>query len=250
MNLNSLGLWMALAIAIAPFASADPQLADKSELYEGKEYKKAFSNPTDNPELPRVLLIGDSISIGYTVPVRKILAGKANVHRIPGNGQTAANGVAKLNEWIGDGNWDVIHFNWGLWDLCHRNPESKNQGHRDKVHGKRMVTLEEYRKNLEAAVAILKKTDAKLIWCATTPVPEGEQGRILGDDIKYNNIAEEVMKANGITINDLYSHALKAAPEIFIRPGDVHFNAKGNDHLAAQVAQSILITLAAENQQN
>src|SRR5512137_2492523 len=41
----------------------------------------AFAPVSDDPKLPRVLLIGDSISIGYTLPVRKLLAGKANVHR-------------------------------------------------------------------------------------------------------------------------------------------------------------------------
>ena len=46
----------------------------------------AFAPVTDQPGLPRVLLIGDSISIGYTMTVRQELAGKANVHRIPENG--------------------------------------------------------------------------------------------------------------------------------------------------------------------
>ena len=46
----------------------------------------AFAPVTDDPKLPRVLLIGDSISIGYTIPVRKLLEGKANVHRIWENG--------------------------------------------------------------------------------------------------------------------------------------------------------------------
>ena len=46
----------------------------------------AFATVVDDPALPRVLLIGDSISIGYTVPVRKALAAQANVHRIPENG--------------------------------------------------------------------------------------------------------------------------------------------------------------------
>lgn len=41
----------------------------------------------DDPDLPRVLLIGDSISIGYTKPTRQLLAGKANVHRVPSNRQ-------------------------------------------------------------------------------------------------------------------------------------------------------------------
>ena len=56
----------------------------------------AFAPVIDNPELPRVLLIGDSISIGYTVPVRNALAGKANVHRIPENGADTVNGLKRM----------------------------------------------------------------------------------------------------------------------------------------------------------
>lgn len=172
--------WMATVVS----GRAEERLADKAELYTGKEYQNAFANPVDDPALPRVLLIGDSISIGYTVPVRKLLAGKANVHRIPTNGQTAEYGAANLEKWLGEGKWDVIHFNWGLWDLCYRNPESKTQGHRDKEHGTITAEPEVYRANLERCVALLKKSGAALIWCETTPVPEGEAGRVVGDDLR------------------------------------------------------------------
>jgi acyl-CoA thioesterase-1 len=86
------------------------------------DFSDSDANPamrpiTDDPKLPRVLLIGDSISIGYTLEVRKLLAGKANVHRNPGNGGPTINGLARLDEWLGTSRWDVIHFNWGLHDL-------------------------------------------------------------------------------------------------------------------------------------
>src|SRR5436309_269245 len=71
----------------------------------------------DKEGLPRVLLIGDSISMGYTLPVRKLLDGKANVHRIPENGGPTTTGLAQIDRWLGDGKWDVIHFNWGLHDI-------------------------------------------------------------------------------------------------------------------------------------
>ena len=70
----------------------------------------------DDPALPRVLLIGDSISIGYTVEVRRILAGRANVHRIAANGGPTQQGLKDIQAWLGAGRWDVIHFNWGIWD--------------------------------------------------------------------------------------------------------------------------------------
>src|SRR5262249_10720902 len=77
----------------------------------------AMQEVDDVAGLPRVLLIGDSISVGYTVPVRELLKSKANVHRILTNGGPTVNGVQHISEWLGSGKWDVIHFNWGLHDL-------------------------------------------------------------------------------------------------------------------------------------
>ena len=218
-------------------------LASKDELYEGAEYKKAFSQPKDNPDLPNVLLIGDSISIGYTVDVRKLLKGKADVFRIKGNGRDSNFGVKKIKALIGNKKWDVIHFNWGLWDLCYRNPKSKMQGHRDKINGQLSTTPEQYRKNIEKIIAVLKKTGAKLIWCTTTPVPPNEAGRKEGDAAKYNAIVADIMVENNIMINDLYTYTLPKAPEIRKKDGDVHFKPEGYKFLAKKVAKEIIKSL-------
>jgi len=71
----------------------------------------------DEPSLPRVLIIGDSISMGYTLPTRELLKGKANLHRPPTNCGPTTTGLDQLEAWLGDKPWDVIHFNWGLHDL-------------------------------------------------------------------------------------------------------------------------------------
>ncbi|MGJ8634334.1 MAG: SGNH/GDSL hydrolase family protein [Luteolibacter sp.] len=159
--------------------------------------------------------------------------------RIPENGKYTAYGLENLDKWLGSRKWDVIHFNWGLWDLCYRNPTSKNQGNRDKLNGVLTTTLEEYGLSLEKIVARLKETEATLIWCATTPVPEFELGRKLGDDIRYNKVAEEVMKGNGVAINDLHTHALQKLPGIRKGRGDVHFSKQGYAYLAEGVAVEI-----------
>ncbi len=231
-------LLSALFLAAA-FQTARADLADKSELYTGKEYTNAFAMPKDDPALPNVLLIGDSISIGYTVDVRKILKGKADVFRVPTNGQASDFGLQNIDKWLGDRKWDVIHFNWGLWDICYRHPESKEQGHRDKINGTLSVTPEQYRENLEKIVARLKETGAELVWCATTPVPEGEVGRKVGDEIIYNGIAAEIMRKQDIAINDLHTHALRKLPGIAVKKGDVHFTAEGCAHLAEKVAETL-----------
>lgn len=231
----------AQTVAPAP-AKILPQedLADQAELYTGKEFKRAFANPKDDPNRPNVLLIGDSISIGYTIEVRKLLNDKADIFRVPTNGQYAAFGLENLDKWLGKKTkWDVIHFNWGLWDLCYRNPKSKTQGHRDKLNGTLTATPQQYRETMEQIVKRLKQTDAKLIWCATTPVPEHELGRKAGDALKYNAIAKEVMDANGITTNDLHAHALLKLPKIQVKKGDVHFTKTGYAYLAAKVAADV-----------
>ena len=204
----------------------------------------AFAKPQDDPNLPNVLLIGDSISIGYTKHVREQLAGKADVFRIRGNGKHSSFGLQNLDKWLGTRKWDVIHFNWGLWDLCYRNPKSKTQGNRDKVNGKLTTSLDQYRTNLEKIVQRLKKTNADLIWCTTTPVPEHEAGRKVGDDVRYNAIAEKIMKANDIAINNLHAHALLKLPGIQAKKGDVHFTARGYSYLGEKVAREIASALS------
>ena len=204
-------------------------------------WAQAPENRASTKRLPRVLLIGDSISIGYTKAVQELLRDKAEVHRIQGNAGDTARGLKRLAGWLDrkKGSWDVIHFNWGLWDLCYRNPESKTQGHRDKENGKLTHTPEQYRKNLVQIVKQLKATDAKLIWASTTPVPEGEAGRKVGDDVVYNRVAAEVMKEHSIVVNDLHALMLPHMKTMTVAPGNVHFTKQGSGLLAKQVAESI-----------
>ena len=94
-----------------------------------------------------------------------------------GNAEHTSTGLRKINEWLGNETWDVIQFNWGLWDICYRNLDSKEQGHRDKINGTITCTQEEYKNNLDSLVKILKRTNAKLIFVTTTYVPQNESGR-------------------------------------------------------------------------
>ncbi|MEM7233869.1 MAG: SGNH/GDSL hydrolase family protein, partial [Planctomycetota bacterium] len=189
------------------------------------------------PSLPRVLLIGDSISIGYTPATKELLKGVAEVQRVPGNAGHTGMGIEGLPKWLDEknGRWDVIHFNWGLWDLCYRNPKSKTQGRRDKKNGTLTHTVDQYRKNLSTIVDRLRKTGAELIFATTTPVPEGEAGRKVGDDVRYNAAAAELMRRSGITINDLHQSMKGRMGEFAVRPGNVHFTKAGSKVLAEQV---------------
>lgn len=198
-----------------------------------------------NPKLPNVLILGDSISIGYTRDVRALMHDEANIFRpmssklSPVNcGDTPA-GLKGIDRWLGDTKWNVIHFNWGLWDLCYRNPESATQGHRDKVHGTLTSSIADYKANLEKLIAAMQRTGAKLIWASTTAVPPNEAGRFVGDDAKYNAAAAEVMRAHNIPTDDLYALTKTFPPDEFQEPGNVHYTAAGYKRIAEQVASSI-----------
>jgi acyl-CoA thioesterase-1 len=208
-----------------PASKAAPAKTPAAKTPAAKQANPAYEKITDNPALPRVLLIGDSISIGYTVPVRKLLEGKANVHRIPANGGPTTNGLKNLQACLGDGRWDVIHFNWGLHDL-------------KLIDGKHQVSLADYDKNLRELVQQLKVTKATLIWCSTTPVPDGTGIRHRGDELKYNAVAEKIMTENDIAIDDLFEFARPQLDKIQL-PANVHFSPSGSEVLAQQVAKSI-----------
>ncbi len=197
----------------------------------------------DVPGLPRVLLIGDSISIGYTVPVREMMEGKANVHRPLTNCGPTTKGISEIDKWLSDSKWDVIHFNWGLHDLKYMGPQGQNLADPKAADSRQQVPIEQYEANLGKLVTRLKKTGAKLVWRSTTPVPDGAKGRVVGDAAKYNAVAKKVMKENNIAIDDQYTFALKRLKEIQ-RPANVHFTPEGSRALAKQVVLAIEKALA------
>lgn len=210
----------------------------------GAPLKPVMQPVTEVKGLPRVLLIGDSISIGYTLPVRALLEGKANVQRPPVNCAATIHGLKQLDSWLETGGkgkkWNVIHFNWGLHDLKYMGPNGENLANPKAKTSRQQVSPQEYEKNLRELVNRLKKTGARLIWRNTTPVPKGVRGRVPGDSVKYNAIAAKVMKEAGVEIHDLYSFAKKNADRIQ-RKADVHFTKEGSLELAAEVVSALKI---------
>jgi lysophospholipase L1-like esterase len=179
----------------------------------------AWDYVADDPKLPRVLLIGDSVSRGYTEAVRAALMGKANVHRAPANCGPTATGLKKLDVWLGEGKWDVIHFNFGIHD--------------------RATPISDYRQRLEQIINRLEKTGAKLIWASTTPIPDvPEKNQSSVSIVDRNQVAAELAKQHDIAIDDLFTAITPHLSEMQ-QPKDVHFNASGYQFLGDQVAAAI-----------
>jgi hypothetical protein len=177
----------------------------------------------DDPALPRVLLIGDSVSRGYTQSVRKALAGKANVHRAPANCGPTSLGLRKLDVWLGDGKWDLIHFNFGIHD--------------------RNTPVLEYSQRLEQLVKRMKKTGAKLVWASTTPIPDvPEKKQTAASIIERNKAAAQIMQKHGAVIDDLFTAVTPFLAEMQ-NPNDVHFNGAGYEFLGQRVGEAILEAL-------
>jgi acyl-CoA thioesterase-1 len=212
----------------------------------------ALTSAAGGADKKRLLILGDSISIGYTPFVQKMLEGEMTVLR-PMRGEKPENcsgttyGVANIDRWlqIDGGKWDVIHFNWGLHDLKHVVPGDPKGATSDKAEDPPQATVEAYEKNLRQIVGKLKATGAKLIFATTTPVPEGKMRvfRTDADAVRYNEAALRVMKENGIPVNDLYGFAKPRLAEIQIQPANVHFTPKGSEALAAEVVKAVRAAL-------
>jgi acyl-CoA thioesterase-1 len=224
-------------LCLAALTSAALAQAPKAPVKKERKPSPAFAKIEDEPGLPRVLIIGDSISIGYTLDVRALLKGKANVHRIPTNGGPTTNGLKNIQAWLGDSKWDVIHFNWGLHDLKYIQDDPSKRADPKAPGSHQQVALADYEKNLASLVKTMQATGAKLIWCNTTHVPAGSDGRVEGDEGKYNEAAARVMTAAGVLTNDLRAHAL-AKPEAQL-PANVHYTPEGSRYLAEKVAEVI-----------
>lgn len=178
----------------------------------------AWDFVVDDPKLPRVLLIGDSVSRAYTLGTRRNLAGKANVHRAPENCGPTANGLAKLEVWLGTGNWDVIYVNFGIHD--------------------RATPIADYEARLTKILTRLQRTGATVIWASSTPLPA--QSSYGSDEamVVRNRAAAGIAAQHGIAVDDLYAYI---TPHLATtqKPNDVHFTDRGYELLAERVSATI-----------
>ena len=240
---SSLLSLLAMCALCSPSASAEDRVAAEKGSKVEKDRKIQWDFAPD-PSLPDVLILGDSISIGYTLQVRDLLKDKANVFR-PSKGNRPVNcsgttrGLRFLDAWIGGRDWSVIHFNWGLHDLKHVKVAGGDAKSNDPK-SPTQATVETYAQNLEAIVEKLEGTGARLVFATTTPVVEGTRDPLREPEapVTYNTAALKIMEKQSIPVNDLYSFSLPHLKEWQL-PKNVHFRGAGSAALAKEVASAI-----------
>ena len=183
-------------------------------------------------DLPRVLLLGDSISMSYTAGVRQRLGGAAQVLRAPDNCRTTRRTLENLEAWLGKGEWHIIHINCGIHDVTRLDAKGSSA-----AHGEPQVPLAAYCSTLERILARLARTRARLVWATTTPVGEEVAVRRNEDIDAYNRAAAEVVARHVASVDDL--HALVRASESQLWSDGVHFTDEGSEILGKAVAECV-----------
>jgi lysophospholipase L1-like esterase len=163
-----------------------------------------------------VFIIGDSISLHYGPYLKQYLGPNFTFHRTPGeqaalidlDQPVGGNGgdskrvleVLKEEQAVGAA-YGLLLFNCGLHDLK-----------TDPVTKEKQVAPERYAEHLHEIVASARQLATRLIWMKTTPVvdvihAENKEGflRYNADVLRYNGIADEVMRLHEVPAIDLYT---------------------------------------------
>lgn len=161
--------------------------------------------------MKKVLLLGDSIRMGYAGYVRELLKDKCEVYYDElDNGRFAAYTLWQVNQFFKKyGRFDAVHWNNGYWDMNIETPMLEA-----------MHPIDEYVHFLKRIIAEIRRNGAEIIFATTTPILEsGSAMDNTGTGIKinysndwvmkYNDAAKALMSQENITVNDLYTNMLK-----------------------------------------
>ena len=242
--MNRTGILALVVLAQITYVSG--QDAPQKKKAPARKVNPAFQRPTVDPSLPNVLLIGDSISIGYMVAARKAMQGKANVFRPATNCGPTTRGLEQIDQWLGDRKWDVVHWNFGLHDLKYMGPKGQNLADPAAEGAHQQVPIDEYEANIEKLARRIKQQAKVVIWRETSPTPEGAAGRVPGDSAKYNAAAAKaIARVGGIQVDPFFEFSETIADDQ--RPANVHYTPEGSQKLGEHVAEVITKALASND---
>lgn len=189
------------------------------------------------PPLPKIVLVGDSISGGYGPLVAKRLEGKAVIVRPPSSGGDSSMVLQNLEAWLVREKPAVVHLNCGLHDLKFAKETKKHQ-----------VELAQYEANLRKIAARLKQvTGTAFVFANTTPIIDerhAQRGanfdRFEADVRRYNAVATSVMHEAGVPVHDLHWAVQQAGAATLLGKDGTHYTPAGYERLAEAVADTVM----------
>ncbi len=152
--------------------------------------------------MKNILLLGDSIRIGYDKAVKRSLEGIANVYFPAENCRFASYLLRYLHEYkelVPQGEVDILHWNAGLWDCLRLFEEDPH------------TPIDVYSYYIDRLCVRIKKVfpNAKVIFATSTRVQSEKMSRDFkryNEEIEaYNQAAVAVVKQHGFEVNDLYA---------------------------------------------
>jgi len=192
----------------------------------------------------KVVLLGDSIRIGYQPVVAEHLKGIAEVIVPETNCGLSRVLLSDHLAWTVDQQADVIHINAGLHDIGKGLPDSEPND--TFKPGLPREAIDVYTANVRSILSQLQsKTSAKIIWALTTPVNEQwhheRKGfdRLQADVDAYNVAAREVAESLNVEVNDLCTFVIENDRDDLLLPDGVHYKPHGYAKLGERVATVI-----------
>jgi lysophospholipase L1-like esterase len=184
---------------------------------------------------PKVVLIGDSIRMGYLETVKSELTDEAEIWSPVENCGPSTRVLENLDRWAISQHPDVIHINCGLHDL-----------RRDRGATEAATSPAVYAQNLRTIFSRFEQRGTfRVVFALTTPVNEAwhqehkDFDRFEADVKLYNNAALNAAAEFDVAINDLFTVIQEAGPENCLSQDGVHFNENGYNILGRAVAGRI-----------
>ena len=184
--------------------------------------------PHPDPELPNVLLLGDSLSRNYFPQVTKDLAGVANVYLMASSISVGDPRLPReIREFVAMEKvpFRVVHFNNGMHGWDYSEAQFK-------------AAFPEFLRT----VGSLVKDNNDLVWATITPVePKAFNGATNDRVDARNTIAHGFITAAHVPIDD--QHALMTKHSDLYQD-TVHFNPEGSNLMGDQAAATIRTQLS------
>lgn len=199
---------MRLLLLLLLLASCGKKDKDPLACYEEME------NITKDKSM---LVVGDSISIGYTVGLKNIFSDYSVIHN-ECNAMSSDHGVKNIDRWVAHNDrWDICTINHGLWDIS----------------PKYRVDKDKYIENLSYELDALKLKCDKVIFITTTFVNTAYKNKRNPSDVdEYNDATTDLIIAKGVEVCDLNFKSKTLSHKMI---DSVHYTSGGYNDLAAYI---------------